>query len=31
MIGDKKKQKGEADLACFVVHVWCVAKECGKL
>jgi len=24
MIGDKTKQKGEADLACCVVHVWCL-------
>jgi hypothetical protein len=27
MIGDKKKQKGEADLACFVVHVLCLLQR----
>jgi hypothetical protein len=27
MIGDKKKQKGEADLACCVVLVWCLLQR----
>jgi hypothetical protein len=35
MIGDKKKQKGEAHLACRVVHVWCLLQRnvgnCDKM